>query len=91
MQPSRHKHRSDTGERNLNVATSPEIAHGCICEIHPEKGFGRIETQDGRVILFYKDCVAGQPFEALTTGTEVRFAEESGKHGPQASVVHVID
>ena len=68
-----------------------EIAHGHICEIHPHDGFGRIETQDGRVIYFYKDGVQGRPFSTLTTGTEVRFVEEASREGPRARVVHVID
>jgi cold shock CspA family protein len=91
VEHSTHKHRSDTSERNSSVAKYIEIAHGRICEIHPEKGLGRIETQDGRVIIFYKDSVVDRPFEGLATGTEVRFAEESSEHGPRASVVHIID
>ena len=36
------------------------------------------------------DSVLGRRFQDLTTGTEVRFAEEAGDLGPQASTVHVI-
>jgi len=34
--------------------------------------------------------VLGSRFQDLATGTKVRFAEESGDLGPQASTVHVI-
>ncbi len=53
-------------------------------------GFGRIETDDGRLIYFHQNSVLGGRFPNLKTGTQVRFAEEAGDRGPQASSVHVI-
>jgi cold shock CspA family protein len=89
MQAPRRKPQDHKRERQ-GVETHAEIAHGHICEIHPDKGFGRIETQDGRIIYFHKSSVLEHPFAELTAGTEVSFAESSGDHGPQASTVHVI-
>jgi len=66
------------------------LPHGRICELYDQEGFGRIQTEDGRLIYFHRNSVLGRPFDALTTGTEVRFAEEAGDQGPQASSVHVI-
>lgn len=91
MQPPRRSIQNPKGERRRRMRPPGEIAHGHICEIHPAKGFGRIETPDGRVIYFYKDSVEGRPFVTLTTGTEVRFVEEADRPEPRASVVHVID
>jgi cold shock CspA family protein len=91
MPASKRKDRSETGGRNRNVGTAPEIAHGHSCSIHPDKGLGHIQTRDGRVICFYKDGVVDRPFGGLATGTEVRFAEESGPKGCRANVPHVID
>lgn len=78
-------------ERELRqqVKTHIELPHGRICELDPAANFGRIETDDGRLIYFHRNSVLGRPFEKLTTGTEVRFAEEPGDRGPQASTVHV--
>ena len=76
--------------RRRDVKTHTEMAQGRISEIHPEQGFGRIETPDGRQIYFHRNSVLDHPFNTLATGTRVRFAEEPGEQGPQASTVHVI-
>jgi cold shock CspA family protein len=77
-------------ERRGDVKTHAEVPHGRICELDPERNFGRIEAEDGRLIYFHRNSVLGGRFEDLTTGTKVRFAEEAGELGPQASTVHVI-
>jgi cold shock CspA family protein/ribosome-associated translation inhibitor RaiA len=72
------------------VKTHVELPQGRICELYDHEGFGRIQTEDGRLIYFHRNSVLGSAFGELTTGTAVRFAEEAGDHGPQASTVHVI-
>jgi len=72
------------------VKTHSEMPHGRVCELHPEKSYGRIETDDGRFVYFHRNSVLGNGFDKLTTGTQVRFSEEAGEAGPQASTVHVI-
>ncbi len=62
--------------------------HGRVVELHPD--YGRIETPDGRLVYFHKNSVVGGDFDHLDVGTEVRFVEEPGELGPQASTVHVI-
>ena len=52
--------------------------------------FGRIETADGRLIYFHRRSVLGKSFAALAVGDAVRFVEEPGDRGPQASTVHVV-
>jgi ribosomal subunit interface protein len=64
--------------------------HGRIVELRPEEHFGRIETPDGRLVYFHRNSVVGSDFDRLQVGTEVRFDEEVGERGPQASTVHVI-
>jgi cold shock CspA family protein/ribosome-associated translation inhibitor RaiA len=76
--------------RRLDVKSHIGPAEGRICELDAERGYGRIETDDGRLIYFHRNSVLGGQFQDLTTGTKVRFAEESGDLGPQASTVHVI-
>lgn len=73
-----------------DVKTAAGLPHGRICELNAEQNFGRIETDDGRLIYFHRNSVLGRPFEELSTGAEVRFAEEAGDSGPQASTVHVV-
>lgn len=79
-------------ERQLRGAVKQHhgLPHGWISEVDTQGGFGRIETDDGRRIFFHRNSVLGKPFEQLTTGVEVTFAEEPGLHGPQASTVHVL-
>jgi cold shock CspA family protein/ribosome-associated translation inhibitor RaiA len=67
--------------------TSP---HGRITSLHPEDNYGRIETPDGRDIYFHRNSVTNEDFDRLEAGLEVRFAEELGTEGPQATSVQVI-
>jgi len=64
--------------------------HGRVAELNSTEGFGRIETPDGRLVYFHKNSVVDEDFGNLSIGTEVRFAEEMGELGPQASAVHVV-
>lgn len=68
-------------------AVSP---HGRVVELHPEEDYGRIEAPDGRLIYFHRNSVVEAEFDRLQVGAEVRFDEEAGEHGPQASTVHVL-
>lgn len=76
--------------RRGDVKTHVQMPHGRISEIDAAQGFGRIETDDGRQIYFHRNSVLDAPFDTLKTGVEVRFSEERGDLGPQASTVHVI-
>lgn len=75
-------------DQRLKVHAPPP--HGRIVELNPEEDRGRIETPDGRLIYFHRNSVIGANFSALKVGTEVRFHEEAGERGPQASTVQVI-
>lgn len=76
------------GERRGDIKTHTQAPQGRICEIDRERSFGRIETNDGRLIYFHRNSVLGRPFEELSVGATVRFVEEAGDLGPQASTVH---
>lgn len=55
----------------------------------PDARYGFLETHDGREIYFHEHSVLHGQFDKLEIGTEVRFAEEDGEKGPQASTVVV--
>lgn len=61
--------------------------HGRISELFADEGYGRIETADGRSVYFHRNSVLSDGFSGLDIGTEVRFSEEQGDEGPQASSV----
>jgi ribosomal subunit interface protein len=58
-----------------------------VARILRDKGFGFLETDDGREIYFHRHSVVNGGFERLEIGTTVRFVEEQGEKGPQASTV----
>ncbi|MFU8815360.1 MAG: cold shock domain-containing protein [Pseudomonadales bacterium] len=62
-----------------------------VSRLFPEAGYGFIKTPDGRDIYFHRNAVLHHDFDRLTVGTAVRFVEEQGNEGPQASTVQVID
>jgi ribosomal subunit interface protein len=66
--------------------TSP---YGKIKQLFPYENYGVIETPDGREIYFHRNSVIDENFKNLTEGENVRFGEEMGDNGPQASAVHV--
>lgn len=65
-------------------------AHGHISELVPALDCGRIETADGRDIYFHRNAVVEGNFDHLEIGMEVRFVEEMGAEGAQASTVHPV-
>lgn len=64
-------------------------AHGRIVELHPERHFGWIETADGRLVYFHRNSLIESDISTLAVGANVRFDEEMGEEGPQATTVHL--
>lgn len=64
--------------------------HARVAKIFRERGYGFLETSDGREIYFHGNSVLRGKWDQLEVGTEVRFAEEDGDKGPQASTVDVV-
>ena len=64
--------------------------HARVAKLFPEEGYGFLETPDGREVYFHRNSVIDSGFDRLEIGTEVRFAEESGEQGPQASAVIIV-
>lgn len=61
-----------------------------VSKIIPREGYGFVTCDDGREIYFNKNSVLGRAFPRLKVGTTVRFAEEQGEKGPQASTVRIV-
>jgi cold shock CspA family protein len=56
----------------------------------PDAAYGFLRALDGRTIYFHRHSVLNDAFERLAIGTEVRFEEEEGDEGPQASTVAIV-
>ena len=59
--------------------------HGKVTYMAPFDGYGYITTPDNREIYFHENAVLNGGYKFLEVGDEVRFAEEDGEKGPQAS------
>jgi cold shock CspA family protein len=61
-----------------------------VSRLFPYEGYGFLTTGDGREVYFHRNSVLRGGFDRLAEGTEVRFTEESGEQGPQASTVAIV-
>jgi cold shock CspA family protein/ribosome-associated translation inhibitor RaiA len=75
--------RAVTGRVKAHAA--PPVAR--VARLFPEDGYGFLETPDGRELYFHEHSVLRGGFRRLAVGSAVRFAEELGDRGPQASTV----
>ena len=61
-----------------------------ITSIFQDKGYGFLTTGEGLEVYFHENSVVNKEFNKLKVGMKVRFAEEMGVKGPQASSVTII-
>lgn len=67
--------------------TQAEPMRARVLRLFPWEGYGFLETADGKELYFHRNSVVNHGFDRLEVGAEVRFAEEEGLEGPQASSV----
>lgn len=72
------------------VKTHETPAHGAVAALVPDQDYGRIQASDGRDIYFHRNSLVRGEYDELEVGSEVRFVEEAGEEGPQASTVYVV-
>lgn len=65
------------------------LPHGVIHKLYQKDGYGFIQGFGGKEIYFHRNSVI-DGFENLDIGTEVRYEEEEGEKGPQASTVKIV-
>jgi len=63
-------------------------AYGRVVMLDARNGYGFARAADGREIYFHAHSVL-DGFKRLTVGSRVRFTEERGNEGPQASTVAI--
>jgi len=88
----------DVGRHQRSQVKAHEAqAHGRVSQLNRAEDYGTIETSDGREIYFHRHSVVNADFDKLEIGEPVRFNEEAGDMGPQASSVlvegkhHIVD
>lgn len=72
---------------------SPTVAppRARVIRLFPESGYGFLRAADGHELYFHRNSVLDDAFARLTIGAEVRYAEEAGNEGPQASTVVLLE
>ena len=74
------------------IKSHPEQETTAIVEkIFHHDGYGFLRTTLGRSVYFNENSVLYGDFERLAIGHGVRYVEEDGEEGPQASTVQLID
>ena len=77
-------------KRRGEVKSHEVPSHGKISVIDKDGDYGRITTAQGREIYFHRNSVIGTELDRLRIGDEVRFSEEPGERGPQATSVQLV-
>lgn len=81
----------DAGRRQRGkVKAHSVLPTGKIVALFPKEHYGTIETGEGREIYFHQNSLLNGDFEGLEVGAKVRFLEEEGINGPQASMVKTV-
>lgn len=72
-----------------NIKNHAPLSEARVSKVFPDQGYGFLTSDDGREIYFHKNSVLGRNFPRLKVGTVVRFVEEPGEKGLQASTVRI--
>ncbi len=90
---ARRKLKRITEKRRGDVKSHPaeEEAVAIVIKLFREEGYGFLKTLDGRDVYFHRNAVLQNDFDRLEIGTAIRFEEEEGEEGPQASTVQIVD
>jgi cold shock CspA family protein/ribosome-associated translation inhibitor RaiA len=79
-------------KQRRDVKSHPEQeVTGLVVRLFPEEGYGFIKTVEGREIYFHRNSLVENDFDRLEIGTGVRWDEEEGEKGPQATSVRIMD
>jgi cold shock CspA family protein len=80
----------DYARRKRGDVKIHETQQAQVVELFPEKGYGFLDTADGRQIYFHKNSVLHGSLGRMKVGSTVAFVEEQGERGPQASTVRIV-
>jgi cold shock CspA family protein len=78
-------------ERRRGEVKHHEEPTALVVRMDKHEGYGFLQSVEGEEYYFHKNSVLHGDFERLAIGTEVRFAENQGEEGPQASSVQIVN
>jgi cold shock CspA family protein len=62
-----------------------------VSRLFKEEGYGFIRTVNEQEVYFHKNSLVNDDFDDLEVGDGVRFTEEMGEKGPQATTVQLLE
>lgn len=87
---AQRKLRDFVSRQKGEVKIHEEMPQGKITELYPFEDYGRIISASGDDIYFHRNSLLNADFDTLELGDEVRYVEEMGDNGPQATSVRVV-
>lgn len=87
---ARRQLQSRAHRRRGDVKAHEAPPQGIVLKVFRDQGYGFIKTSGGDEIYFHRNAVLNDGFEQLKPGEAVRYSEEMGEKGPQASTVHPL-
>jgi CspA family cold shock protein len=81
--------RGHSPERGSGFFKVNQVSEGTIKRL-TDKGFGFIETANGKDLFFHMSACEGVRFEDLQEGQRVSFTEGQGPKGPRAENVKLV-
>jgi cold shock CspA family protein len=82
-------HQRQRGRTKTHAVVQENL--GYVVRLFPRSGYGFLRSRDGREIYFHRHSLINEDFDRLDVGAAVRFVEENGRDGPQASTVQVVE
>jgi ribosomal subunit interface protein len=76
--------------RRHEVKAHEVPSHGQIVTVLPDEGYGFIEASDDQELYFHANSVLNASIQDLEVGSDVRFVQELGEKGPQASSIRLV-
>ena len=77
--------------RDVKFLSIPSCAFIIALYKEDDRGeFGFIRSEDGREIYFHRNALINETFDSLRIGMKVRYHEQLGEKGPQASSIEVL-
>lgn len=87
---ARRQLRDYASRQRGDIKSHEGVPHARIIRLFPEDGYGFLGNADGREVYFHRNSVVNDEFDRLAVGMEVRYVEEQGDEGPQASSLVVV-
>lgn len=81
----------DRQRGEVKAHKSETASQGIVVKLFPERGYGFLKSLEGLEVYFHRNSLPRNGFDELSVGSVVRYVEEEGEKGPQASTVRIVE